>query len=1651
MADRSERWDKLRLLLWKNWTIQKRHKVQTIFEIVIPALCCSMLIMVRGLIEPIKIKRPILYQPIPANYYGTFNWMIPPVLPVVVYSPKNRILDEIVSNAIHKYLDTSTTFTHEAFADSEQLHQAQVKKNYFVGIEFDDLMANITKPPGEIHFALRFPSESRSSTWKFPDWQTNLLVDPFSLGARDRERDDGGDPFYFLDGFSPIQAALSMAIISAHDPDRGDPGQILLNRIPYPPFTEDNLLPAMQQLLPLIILISFFYTCINTVKYITIEKERQLKEAMKIMGLPNWLHWTAWFLRCMGSLLVTITLVTLLMTVNLSFRSDLSVLRNCNWTVLWVFLLAFSVATVSFCCMMSVFFNRANTAAGIAGLMWFFTMMPYNITVSNYDDMGLASRLTLSLLSNTAMSYGVLNIVRLEANEIGLQWFNLFSPATMNDRLNVGLVIIMLLVDAMLYMGIALYIEQIMPGEFGVAKPWNFLFTKEFWNRDKIEDSSYQNVYPFNIFDSKYIEPDPPNLYAGIQIRKLRKAYTKKVAVHGLTLNMYENQITVLLGHNGAGKTTTMSMLTGIFSPTSGTALINGHDIRTDLDGARRSLGLCPQHNVLFDELTVSEHIRFFAKLKGLSEEDIQQEVDKYVQLLELSDKANAQSHTLSGGMKRKLAVGVALCGGSRVVLLDEPTSGMDPSARRALWELVQKEKIGRTILLTTHFMDEADVLGDRITIMAEGSLKAAGSPFFLKKTFGTGYRLICVKRENCNRELLLDILRRHIPDVRLDTDIGTELSIILQEEYVKQFQPMLEDLEQQIEACGISSYGISLTTMEDVFLRSACSTDCNLSNISIMSINQSIDLNAFENIHLLTGRELLINQIQAQFFKNYLSTLRRPISLSMQVLIPIMFVIMTYFIILNAIKELPPLDINLESYSESVTVLEDHQATVAAAYRSQFTNLSQVYELVVIHEPMNDFILRKSKESIAIVNTRYWVGATVTSSFGGTAWFNNKGYHTIPLALNLLMNAFWKVSCSECEILVTNKPLPFRLGTRFEQLEVGANVGFQFAFNTGFAMAFVGALYIMFYIRERTSRSKLLQMVSGVNVTLFWACSFLWDYTVFIIVSLLYLAAVAAIQHESWSEFSHLSKLFLVLLLFGFSIIPTTYMLSFLFDVPATGFVKMMLLNTLSGTVAFTAVTLLKFEGIELKRVAEVLECIFTFFPNYVFNHALNTLNAVSSIEALCDRQCKHMPICSQELLCELVPKCCDLDVFTFGETGINKDLIFLVFVGVTACAVVLMIDYRTYQEVFAKILNNSKNGEPEINGTVSPSMDDDVLAEKQKIGAMSPEDIKNYNLVLRDVSKYYGKFRAVNNISVAIPNSECFGLLGINGAGKTSTFKMMTGDVNITSGEAWVTGISLLTDMIEVHKHIGYCPQFNALLDDLTGRETLKLYGLLRGIPPDDIGSVSAMLADDLNFTRHLDKKTKDFSEGNRRKLSTALALIGNPVVVYLDEPTTGMDPGSKRHFWNVMCKVREAGKSVVLTSHSMEECEALCTRLAIMVNGEFKCLGSTQHLKNKFSEGFTLLLKTKPEPPEELEPRVEAVKQFVQEKFEGAVLKEQYQDSLSFQIPRSEMRWSTMFGLMEAARESLAIEDYALGQASLEQVFLHFTKYQREEVSD
>lgn len=220
------------------------------------------------------------------------------------------------------------------------------------------------------------------------------------------------------------------------------------------------------------------------------------------------------------------------------------------------------------------------------------------------------------------------------------------------------------------------------------------------------------------------------------------------------------------------------------------------------------------------------------------------------------------------------------------------------------------------------------------------------------------------------------------------------------------------------------------------------------------------------------------------------------------------------------------------------------------------------------------------------------------------------------------------------------------------------------------------------------------------------------------------------------------------------------------------------------------------------------------------------------------------------------------------------------------------------------------------------------------------------------------------------------------------------------------------------------------------MTGRELLYMLALLRGIKPGLIRDEITRIITMLDLDDHCDRPSGTYSGGNKRKLSTGMALIGSPKVVFLDEPTSGMDPGARRKLWNAVIAAVKVGTTVVLTSHSMEECEALCNRLTIMVDGRLKCIGSPGHLKSKYGQGFHLVAKIDgnikgQELLQYLRSQVPAI--------QITVLAHK-DDIISMQILGGSSL-AELFGLMEADRGKDLVQDYSLNQTTLEQVFLSF----------
>ncbi|XP_023309746.1 ATP-binding cassette sub-family A member 3-like [Anoplophora glabripennis] len=1353
-----------------------------------------------------------------------------------------------------------------------------------------------------------------------PVQRKNLVYDQFCTLPDDFNIKD-----YHDEGFLAIQHFLAIAIISAKE--KTDPKELLsknkfplisMRRYPHPDFVEDNIGFYLSNVIAFILVLCFVQPFTNIIKSITLEKEKQLKESMKIMGLPNWLHWAAWYVKCFICLLLIAILVILILTRR--WFSDTSIFQNSNIILLLLLYIFFLSSCITLCFAISVIFSKANTATVVGELILLASFVPYIIiTMTKSKHLPLLPKLLISLFPLSAFGFAIDIVLFYARIGGGIHWATVFPPYRPSESLSLGLIMIMFTVDTVIYMFIAIYVEAVFPGEYGVPKPWYFLCTCSYWHLHKLGNRANTG---------EFFESEPQNLAVGIQIRNLRKVFRKKAAVEDLFLNMYENQITVLLGHNGAGKTTTMSMLSGMITPTSGTAKVNGFDIRTEIDGVRQSLGLCPQHNVVFDELTVEEHLYFFSKLKGLSKDEIKAEINKYISRLELEPKRKARVSSLSGGMKRKLCIGVALCGNSKVLMLDEPTAGMDPSARRVVWNLLLSEKEGRTMLLTTHFMDEADLLGDRIAIMAAGKLQCCGSSFFLKKKFGAGYSLIIDKSRDCDPAQVTALLGKYVPNIEVRSNAGSELSYILEQDYSSKFESMLKDLENNSKRLGILGYGISLTTMEDVFMKVGKEAVIR-SDSSRQNLNKDRRLITQTRPHFTGGFNLVGNQFQAMFMKRYLTTCRSWRLLLTQIIIAIVFILPAMYIGKEDAGSLSPAHLDLRAFRNPVVLVEDLSNSIyLETYLDYLKSNSYSYKNT---KKISKKVLDLIKDYPFEVRANYIVAATFDKEGNKdhiTAWFND-AYHSAAISLALVLNAAFKkaLDCKDCSIQFINHPIPYDLHKKVLHLTGAYNTRVLLIIIAA-SLVFISAIYVIFIIRERMSKFKHQQMISGANVLVFWSATLIWDFLTFTLICLVILVTVACLQ----------------------------------------------------------------IEGLKTPSQLDV-----------------------------------------------------DKSFFMWKSPGIGRNICYLCMTGLTFFLIIIMIESKLFLMLFYRIKGKKRH---HLQGVTFTGEDDDVAEERSKIKNASREELLSYTLILRDLTKVYKKLLAVNSLCLGVRNNECFGLLGVNGAGKTTTFMMMTGDTRITYGDGFVNGYSIKRQLKSAQKCIGYCPQFDALLDDLTAQETIVIFALLRGIKYSACRPLADTLAREFDFTPHLKKQVKKLSGGNKKKLSTAVAIIGSPTVLYFDEPTTGLDPLTRRNLWNALCKVRDSGKCLVLTSHSMEECEALCTRLAIMVNGQFKCLGSSQHLKSKFAKGYQLIIKLKKSTEALSYGDSGPIEMFITSQFPTAILKEKHEEMLFYYIKDLSIPLSQMFGILERAKKGdYNLEDYSLGQSSLEQVFLTFSKQQEQ----
>uniref|UniRef100_A0A3Q3MYZ7 ATP-binding cassette, sub-family A (ABC1), member 12 n=2 Tax=Mastacembelus armatus TaxID=205130 RepID=A0A3Q3MYZ7_9TELE len=1550
-------------------------------------------------------------------------------------------------------------------------------------------------------------------------------------------------------GFIYLQETIDRAIIETQTGHKVTEPAVQLQAFPYPCFLRDEYLEAISFVFPLLLMMAWVLFVADFVKKLVHERELRLHEYMKMMGVNPFSHFCAWFVECAAYLLITIVILTLVLNCG-------TILPNSNGFILFLYLCDYGLSVIAFSYLVSSFFDKTYIAGLSGSLLYVFCFFPFIVVMSVETNLTLAQKSALSLFSPACFSYASQYVSRYESQGEGIQWSNTYSSPLAGDSASFGWLCWLMLIDSILYFLIGAYIRMVFPGKYGIPAPWYFPFKASFWaemcccvkSKSKVgKGLLFSNIMQKNqpVFSdekgkgqntlSRQDGEDFSGLPVGVALHGLSKIYGDRAAIQNLNVSFYEGHVTSLLGHNGAGKTTTMSILTGLFAPSSGRVEVYGKDMQTSINDIRKELGVCMQYDVLFDHMTTKEHLLLYGQIKAphWSHGQLHEQVRTILEETGMYSHRHRRVGTLSGGMKRKLSISIAFIGDSRLVVLDEPTTGVDPCSRRSIWDIVIQHKKHHTIIMSTHHLDEAEVLSDRIAFLERGGLKCCGSPIYLKEKLGQGYKLTLTKKlqnpesEQVDNAELKAFVQAHVPEARLKEAHGRDLIYSLPPfttSSASSYRSLLTALDANLDTLHLGGYGVSDTTLEEVFLQlthenlengtedrplSISETVSDTGSIDSLSSDTSENIPGFGDKIKLTGSSMVRGialawqQMVAMMIKRFHHSRRDWKGLLSQILLPVVFMIFAMGLasIKSDLQHYPEMQLSPALYSIGPSYsffsnqnpsssqlvdtmmsfpgidnacLDGSDNPVCSINKGNWTSLGdsskpfapckctrqeQVCDVNNFQPPHLKVPSSQVVYNLSGINVENYLLATandfIRNRYGGfdfgmplppdlkmdvravpanrtlsKVWFNPEGYHTMPAYLNSLNNFILRSNLPADKdprnyaISVSSHPYFGRPDDEDTVVQGMIQILAALCVLTGYSVT--TASFAIYVVNEHHSGSKRLQHIAGISEPFYWIVNFFYDMALYMIPVTLTVSVVAAFQIPAFTDRQNLAAVALLLLLFGFATFPWMYLLSGLFKDPEMAFITYVCINLFISINTIISTSILYFLGqISTLRNPEFVKDIFnklshTFliFPQFNFGNGLIHL-ARTNIEV--------------QILSGY-----GIDAYQnpFTTDALGWMLISLFIQGLVFFILRLLLNKFLMRKVRHLIW-----GRKTVPQVLCENEDKDVVAEHVRVSSgAATSDILQVNQLSKVYQHLKRKVCAVKGLSVGIPAGECFGLLGVNGAGKTTTFKMLTGDVSPTDGTAQIRDSDgRLVDIMECRNegiNIGYCPQEDALDNLLTGEEHLYFYGRIRGISKREIAGVVNYLLKRLELKHHRNMVTDGYSCGTRRKLSTALALIGHPQILLLDEPSSGMDPHTKRQLWKIISEEVKGKCAVVLTSHSMEECEALCSRLAIMVKGQFQCLGSLQHIKNRFGSGFTVKMYLANASCD-----ARAITDFMQRKFPSTYLKDQHSTMVEFRVPVAPGGVADIFNQLESNKSTLHIKHFSVSQTTLDEVFINF----------
>ncbi|XP_077245813.1 ABC transporter A family member 7-like [Tasmannia lanceolata] len=572
------------------------------------------------------------------------------------------------------------------------------------------------------------------------------------------------------------------------------------------------------------------------------EKQRNLRIMMKMHGLgdgPYWMISYAYFLFISSFYMLCFVIFGSLIGLKFFTLND--------YSIQFVFFFIYINLQIALAFLAATIFSDVKTATVIGYIYVFGSGLLGAYLFQFFVEDRSFSRgwvLVMEIIPGFSLYRGLYELAQYSftgyyTGNSGMRWRNL------NDSENgMRAVLVIMIVEWIVLVPIAYYLDQVASLGSGIRKhPLFFLeyFKKKplpsLWKPSLKRQGSKVSIEmekPDVAQESEKVRQlllEPATSHA-IICDNLKKVYPgrdgnpEKFAVRGLSLALPRGECFGMLGPNGAGKTSFINMMIGLITPTSGAAFVQGLDIRTDMDKIYTSMGVCPQHDLLWEALTGREHLLFYGRLKNLKGAALTHAVEESLKSVNLFHGGVGDKHAgkYSGGMKRRLSVAISLIGDPKVVYMDEPSTGLDPASRKNLWDVVKRAKKDRAIILTTHSMEEAEVLCDRLGIFVGGSLQCIGNPKELKARYGGSYVFTMTTSSNQEDEVE-NLVHQLSPSANKIYHISGTQKFELPKQEIR-ISDVFQAVENARTKFTIYAWGLADTTLEDVFIKVARGAD---------------------------------------------------------------------------------------------------------------------------------------------------------------------------------------------------------------------------------------------------------------------------------------------------------------------------------------------------------------------------------------------------------------------------------------------------------------------------------------------------------------------------------------------------------------------------------------------------------------------------------------------------------------------------------------------------------------------------------------------------------------------------------------------------------------------------------------------------------